>query len=122
MVAKISKLLPVALGAESGGLEVLDASPRMLTNPAMRLLADVPPEIDWFNNLDNPRTRRAYKIDLQDFMSFVGIARPEEFRLVTRSMILAWRAWGPGSNGTGKSVKPSALPMAVSTFHACFAF
>jgi site-specific recombinase XerD len=73
-------------------MNVQVAEIRVLTNPAMRLLADVPPEIDWFNNLDNPRTRRAYQIDLQDFMSFVGIARPEEFRLVTRSMILAWRA------------------------------
>jgi integrase/recombinase XerD len=80
------------LAQDGEGSMALDASPRMLINPAMRLLADVPPEIDWFNNLDNPRTRRAYQIDLQDFMSFVGIALPEEFRLVRRSMILAWRA------------------------------
>ncbi|WP_374729779.1 tyrosine-type recombinase/integrase [Caballeronia humi] len=38
-----------------------------------------------------PRTRRAYRIDLQDFMSFAGIARPDEFRLVTRAHVLAWR-------------------------------
>lgn len=37
------------------------------------------PEIEWFANITNPRTRRAYEIDLKDFMAFVGIQRPEEF-------------------------------------------
>jgi hypothetical protein len=42
-------------------------------------------------NLDNPRTRRAYQIDLQDFMGFAGIRQPDEFQLVTRAHVLAWR-------------------------------
>jgi site-specific recombinase XerD len=54
-------------------------------------LAAVPAEAEWFANLDNPRTRRAYQNDLQDFMSFAGIQRPEEFRIVTRAHVLAWR-------------------------------
>jgi site-specific recombinase XerD len=72
-------------------LPVLGAS-LMLSNPAMHRLQDVPAEIEWFANLDNPRTRRAYQCDLTEFMSFVGIARPEEFRLVSRAIVLAWRA------------------------------
>ena len=47
--------------------------------------------MEWFANIDNQRTRRAYQIDLKDFMSFVGIRRPEEFRLVTRAHLIAWR-------------------------------
>ena len=43
-------------------------------------------------NIDNPRTRRAYQIDLADFCSFVGITGTEEFRAVTRAHVLAWRA------------------------------
>ena len=35
----------------------------------------MPPEIEWFANTDNPRTRRDYMIDLRDFMAFVGIGR-----------------------------------------------
>ncbi len=30
-------------------------------------------------------------IDLRDFMDFVGIRRPEEFRIVSRSHVIAWR-------------------------------
>lgn len=47
---------------------------------------------DWFSNIDNPRTRRAYQTDLEDFCSFVGLATADEFRMVTRSHVLAWRA------------------------------
>ncbi|SAL75241.1 phage integrase family protein [Caballeronia terrestris] len=64
---------------------------RRLTGAEFHQLASVPAEAEWFANLDNPRTRRAYRIDLQDFMGFAGIARPDEFRLVTRAHVLAWR-------------------------------
>jgi hypothetical protein len=33
----------------------------------------------------------AYRIDIHDFMGFVGIGQPEEFRIVTRAHVLAWR-------------------------------
>jgi hypothetical protein len=54
-------------------------------------LAAVPHEAEWFANIDNPRTRRAYRIDIHEFMGFVGIGQPEEFRIVTRAHVLAWR-------------------------------
>ncbi|MBT9100467.1 tyrosine-type recombinase/integrase [Methylovulum psychrotolerans] len=54
-------------------------------------LSDVPPEAEWFANLTNAATRRAYENALQDFMRFTGIARPEEFRTVTRAHAIAWR-------------------------------
>jgi integrase/recombinase XerD len=54
-------------------------------------LADVPPEVEWFANIDNARTRRAYRIDLQDFSHFVGIHHPADFRTVTRAHLIAWR-------------------------------
>jgi len=38
-----------------------------------------------------PRTRRAYQADMKDFMGFVGIRAPDEFRLITRGHVLAWR-------------------------------
>lgn len=64
---------------------------RALTAAEFHQLSNVPPEAEWFANLDNPRTRRAYQIDLRDFMGFLGIAQPDEFRTVTRAHILAWR-------------------------------
>ena len=48
-------------------------------------LADVPPEIEWFANITNPQTRRAYQNDLKDFMRFARIINPEVFRVVTRA-------------------------------------
>lgn len=64
---------------------------RALTAPEFHQLAQVPPATEWFANIDNPNTRRAYRNDLKEFMAFVGIAAAEELRLVTRAHILAWR-------------------------------
>src|SRR5919198_6662708 len=63
----------------------------LLTRRQFRQLADVPPEVEWFANIDNARTRRAYRIDLSEFSQFVGIHQPEDFRTVTRSHLIAWR-------------------------------
>ena len=67
----------------------LDVS--VLTSAQYHKLSDVPPAIEWFANISNPQTRRAYENDLRGFMKFVGIDRPEDFRTVTRSHVLAWR-------------------------------
>src|SRR5271165_7398664 len=64
---------------------------RLLTAAEFHRLADVPPEVEWFANLSNPSTRRAYENAVKDFMRFTGIQRPEEFRTVTRAHIIAWR-------------------------------
>jgi hypothetical protein len=64
---------------------------RLLTAAKFHQLADVPPEVEWFANLTNPSTRRAYENAVKGFMRFAGIARPEEFRTVTRAHVIAWR-------------------------------
>jgi integrase/recombinase XerD len=64
---------------------------RALTAAEFRGLANVPPEAEWFANIDNPQTRRTYQIDIREFLAFVGIEQPEEFRVVMRSHVLAWR-------------------------------
>ena len=67
------------------------ADERRLTALAYQQLADIPPAIEWFANLGNAATRRAYENALKDFMGFTGIAHPEEFRSVTRAHVIAWR-------------------------------
>ena len=47
----------------------------LLSRAEFQQLAKVPAEIEWFANLGNPQTRRAYMLDLRDFMEFVGIRR-----------------------------------------------
>ncbi|MHC8347693.1 tyrosine-type recombinase/integrase [Pseudomonas sp. RT6P73] len=68
------------------------AGERRLTAAEFQQLARVPAAAEWFANIDNPRTRRAYQIDLADFCSFVGLIGADEFRSVTRAHVLAWRA------------------------------
>jgi integrase/recombinase XerD len=43
---------------------------RLLTAAEFHRLADVPPEVEWFANLSNPSTRRAYENAVRDFMRF----------------------------------------------------
>ena len=64
---------------------------RLLTEAEFHRLAKVPPEAEWFANITNPNTRRAYRNAIRDFMGFTGINQPEEFRAVTRSHIIGWR-------------------------------
>src|SRR5258708_5685759 len=73
--------------------EIVPVTPtnRLLTAAEFHRLADVPPEVEWFANLSNAHTRRVYENAVKDFMLFTGIARPEEFRTVTRAHIIAWR-------------------------------
>ena len=73
------------------GVLVVPNSERFLTAAEFHSLAAVPPEVEWFANIENANTRRAYKNDVKEFMAFAGIRRPEEFRMVKRSHLIAWR-------------------------------
>ena len=64
---------------------------RLLTAAEFRHLGNVPPEAEWFKNIRNASTKRAYENAIKDFMLFTGIKRPEEFRDVTRAHVIAWR-------------------------------
>ena len=70
---------------------------RALTSVEFSQLEDVPPETEWFANIDNPHTRRAYRNDLKEFMAFTGIRTPIELRLVTRAHVIAQGLWTMGS-------------------------
>jgi len=72
-------------------VEVRREQGRALTAAEFVKFADIPPEIEWFANLRNPNTRKAYENDLREFRRFLGIARPENFRTVTRAHVIAWR-------------------------------
>ena len=72
--------------AQRSTLARRDTDSRVLTAAEFRGLSDVPPEVEWFANITNPNTRRAYQNDVRDFMLFAGIrerlalmAAPEAF-------------------------------------------
>jgi integrase/recombinase XerD len=65
--------------------------PVHLTPYQFQTLAAIPPELEWFANLTNRHTRRAYRQDIREFQTFVGLQQPEQFRDVTRAHVIAWR-------------------------------
>ncbi|OAI25940.1 MULTISPECIES: tyrosine-type recombinase/integrase [Methylomonas] len=79
------------MGKPDNALVIAPSGSRLLTAEDFRRLSDVPPEVEWFANLTNPQTRRAYQNAVEDFMRFTGIKKPEEFRDVTRAHVIAWR-------------------------------
>lgn len=70
---------------------LVDARARKLTQAEFQHLSAVPPEVEWFANIQNENTRRAYRRDVQEFAGFLGLSASEEFRLVTRAHVIAWR-------------------------------
>ena len=54
-------------------------------------LSDVPPEIEWLANLTNAKTRRFYKMDVTEFLTFSGLKDSASIRTVARSHVIAWR-------------------------------
>jgi len=64
---------------------------RLLIAAGFHRLADVPSAAEWFADISNPSTRRAYRAAVGDFTRFAGIGRSDEFRIVTRANAIAWR-------------------------------
>ena len=62
---------------------------RSLTAAQYGDLAEVPPEFEWLANITNPKTRRAYKIDVSEFSAFAGLRGPAKLRTVTRAHVTA---------------------------------
>ena len=92
---------------------------RLLTAAEFHRLADVPPEVEWFANLTNPSTRRAYENAVKDFMRFTGIQRPEEFRTVTRAHIIAWRDQLTGRGLGGSTIRHRLASLASLFEYLC---
>ncbi len=74
-----------------GSGELAIQAPRKLSEVQFSELSAVPPEVEWFANLTNPNTKRAYQTDVRAFLGFLGITAPEDLRKVTRAHVLAWR-------------------------------
>ena len=92
---------------------------RVLTAAEFRGLADVPPEVEWFANITNPNTRRAYQNDVCDFMKFAGIREPQEFRVVTRSHLIAWRKLLESRNLAAATIRRKLSAVASLFDHLC---
>ena len=68
-----------------------DVGRRLISAAEFQQLADVPAAAEWLANVDNPNTRRAYRSDVGEFMSMLGIRRFGELPRVRRAHVIAWR-------------------------------
>jgi len=77
--------------ADSSDSNLVQVSKESLTHAEFRQLADVPPEMEWLANITNAKTRRAYKVDVAEFLTFSGLKDHTALRGIVRSHVIAWR-------------------------------
>ena len=90
-------------------------SERTLTPEQYRDLADVPPELEWLANITNAKTRRAYKVDVAEFMAFSGLTETKSLRAVARSHVIAWR-----KDMESRSLAPTSIRRKLSALSSLF--
>lgn len=105
--------------AQNSTLARRDADSRVLTAAEFRGLSDVPPEVEWFANITNANTRRAYQNDVRDFMLFAGIREPQECRIVARSHLIAWRKLLETRNLAAATIRRKLSAVASLFDHLC---
>ena len=90
-------------------------APGMLSDEHFRKLSDMPAEAEWFANIDNANTRRAYKNDVREFTTFTDIKRSEDLRLIVRGHVLAWR-----EDLSRREVSPATVRRKLSALSSLF--
>ena len=108
---------PAAEGTQNA--VVLRDGQRTLSLEEFARLADVPPEAEWFANIVNPRTRRAYRIDIEDFRRFAGIQKAGEFRSVARAHVIAWRKTLEQRNLSPATIRRKLSALSALFNHLC---
>src|SRR5713101_1080361 len=78
---------------------------RILTPAEFYDLSEIPPELEWFGNLDNKNTLKAYERDVKEFLAFIGIGGPGELRRVSRAHVIAWRKELEGRGCAGSTIR-----------------
>jgi integrase/recombinase XerD len=90
-------------------------SERTLTPEQYRDLADVPPELEWLANITNAKTRRAYKVDVAEFITFTNLKDHSALRTVTRAHVIAWR-----KDMESRKLAPTSIRRKLSALSSLF--
>jgi integrase/recombinase XerD len=93
---------------------VLSAA-RSLSPAQFSDLAEVPAELEWLANITNPKTRRAYKVDVAEFLGFSGLQDHAALRTVARSHVIAWR-----KDLESRSLAPASIRRKLSALSSLF--
>ena len=95
--------------------DLIAVAPRSLTLAQFSDLADVPAELEWLANITNPKTRRAYKNDVNEFSRFAGLQNPVELRTVARAHVIAWR-----KDMEARALSPASIRRKLSALSSLF--
>ena len=91
--------------------------PQNLTKSEFNQLADIPPEVEWFANINNYNTQRAYRIDVSEFSAWCGIDTPTKLRAVSRGHVIAWR-----DNLSRLQLSPATIRRKLAALSALFRY
>ena len=78
-------------------------------------LSSIPPEFEWLANITNSKTRRAYKVDVAEFVLFTGLKDHSELRTVTRAHVIAWR-----KDMESRGLAPTSIRRKLSALSSLF--
>jgi integrase/recombinase XerD len=90
-------------------------SARTLTAEQFAGLSDIPPELEWLANITNAKTRRAYKVDVAEFIAFTNLKDHSAVRTVARAHVIAWR-----KDMESRSLAPTSIRRKLSALSSLF--
>jgi integrase/recombinase XerD len=95
--------------------DLVPISKEKLTLAEYNALADVPPELEWLANITNLKTRRAYKVDVAEFIAFTGLPDHAALRTVVRAHVIAWR-----KDMDARQLAPASIRRKLSALSSLF--
>ena len=96
-------------------MSIVPANSRSLTQTQFNKLSDIPLEEEWLANITNAKTRRAYKNDVREFISYTGLRDYTELRSVARSHVIAWR-----KHMESRRLSPASIRRKLSALSSLF--
>jgi len=103
----------------NGLIQHQNQTQQQLQREAFERLEDVPPEIEWFANIRNKHTKRAYLKDVQQFSQHSGITKIEDFRDVTRAHVIAFRDYLQRQNLSAATIRRKLSALSALFDHLC---
>ena len=96
-------------------MALVQVKSRSLTRSQFERLTDIPPEEEWLANINNEKTRRAYKIDVREFVVHTGLRSYADLRSIVRSHVIAWR-----KDMENRKLKPASIRRKLSALASLF--
>ena len=90
--------------------------PLLPTSPTLAALAAIPEEEIWLAKQKSPRTRRAYRQDVEHFLRVIGVSSRDDLRSVDHKAVIAWERYMRETEGSQSSTIRRRLAALSSLF------